>query len=167
MTAHISDDGQNREESVAEHTKKTVFLCRKKGERVGISQVMSLCALLHDMGKNKKKFDDYIHADKEKRQKLRGTVAHASTGAKYICKMQHKAKDQADKIMVEMISYAIAAHHGLFDRVTEDRTDLFFQKTDSVEDYEESCRNAQADYLSEYDLDQIFLESSAEFKIFL
>lgn len=165
MTAHISDDGQNREESVAEHTKKTVFLCRKKGERVGISQVMSLCALLHDMGKNKKKFDDYIHADKEKRQKLRGTVAHATTGAKYICEMQHKAKDQADKIMVEMISYAIAAHHGLFDRVTEDCTDLFFQKTDSVEDYEESCRNAQADYLSEYDLDQIFLESSAEFKI--
>ena len=31
MIAHISDDMLNREESVAEHTYKTAFLCSKKG----------------------------------------------------------------------------------------------------------------------------------------
>lgn len=70
MIAHISDDGLNREESVAEHTQKTVFLCDRKGKRCGLSQVMSLCAVFHDMGKNKKKFDDYIHADNSSKKKL-------------------------------------------------------------------------------------------------
>lgn len=81
MIAHISDDGLNREESVAEHTKKTAFLCGKKGERYSLSQFMSLCGILHDMGKNKQDFDDYLHADEKIRQKLRGTIPHASTGA--------------------------------------------------------------------------------------
>ena len=60
MTAHISDDGLEREESVAEHTEKVVHLCREKGMRCGIAQIMSLCGMLHDMGKSKHKFDDYI-----------------------------------------------------------------------------------------------------------
>ena len=42
MTAHISDDGSGREESVAEHTEKTVYLCRGKGRRCGISHIMSV-----------------------------------------------------------------------------------------------------------------------------
>ena len=40
MTAHISDDGLEREESVAEHTEKVVHLCREKGMRCGIAQIM-------------------------------------------------------------------------------------------------------------------------------
>lgn len=65
MIAHISDDGCGREESVAEHTEKTAFLCSGKGKRCGLSQTMYLCAILHDMGKNKQKFDDYIRADEK------------------------------------------------------------------------------------------------------
>ena len=53
MIAHISEDGLNRKESVAEHTKKTVFLCGEKGRRCGLARVMALCAIYHDMGKEK------------------------------------------------------------------------------------------------------------------
>lgn len=74
MIAHISDDGSGREESVAEHTEKTAYLCREKGIRCGISQIMSLCGIFHDMGKNKQKFDDYIHAEEWERKKLRGKI---------------------------------------------------------------------------------------------
>ena len=35
MTGHISDDGLLREETVAEHTEKTVYLCHEKGRRCG------------------------------------------------------------------------------------------------------------------------------------
>ena len=108
MTAHISDDGLDREESVAEHTEKTTFLCGKKGERCGLSRLMSLCGIFHDMGKNKKKFDDYIHADDGIRQRLRGTIGHASTGAKYIYNKYHGESGNI-KYMVEIVSYAIAA----------------------------------------------------------
>lgn len=162
MTAHISDDGFHREESVAEHTKKTTILCEEKGERCGLSQVMALCGVLHDMGKNKQKFETYIHSDEKARQKLRGTVAHASTGAKYIYDMYHESSNDI-KILTEMISYAIAAHHGVFDCVDIEHTDVFSKKIKEVEDYDEACRNAKKDYLEETELDKIFESASEEF----
>lgn len=162
MIAHISDDGLNREESVAEHTQKTVFLCDRKGKRCGLSQVMSLCAVFHDMGKNKKKFDDYIHADNSSKKKLRGTITHASAGAKCIYDRYHNSSGNA-KYMVEMISYAVAAHHGLFDCVNTAHMDLFSQKLNKVEDYEEVCSRAEEDYLDQYEVDTIFTNAVNEF----
>lgn len=164
MTAHISEDGLSREESVAEHTKKTAFLCEKKGKRCGLSQVMSVCGILHDMGKNKLKFDSYIHADDNTRQKLRGTIAHASTGAKYLYDMHHGDNSSDVKILTEVISYAVAAHHGLFDCVDSGHDDLFSKKVDRVEDYDEACGNAKNDYLAEMGLEQRFAGALEEFR---
>lgn len=164
MIAHISDDEISREESVAEHTKKTKFLCNNKGKRCGLSYCMSLCAVLHDMGKNKQKFSDYLLADEKTRQRLRGSVAHASTGAKYIYEMYHNDSGNI-KLMVEMISYAVAAHHGLFDCVDKEHTDIFSERLDKVADYDEACHNAKQDYLDEYEIDRIFAESFNEFQL--
>lgn len=163
MTAHISEDGLEREESVAEHTKKTTFLCESKGKRCGLSQVMSVCGILHDMGKNKQTFDSYIHADKNTRQKLRGTIAHASTGAKYLYDMHHGDKSSDVKILTEVISYAVAAHHGIFDCVDVEHTDLFSKKMDRIEDYDEARGNAENDYLTEMEPDRRFAAALEEF----
>lgn len=162
MIAHISNDGLNREESVAEHTLKTVFLCGEKGKRCGISQIMSLCGVMHDIGKNKQKFNDYIHADENVKRKLRGTIAHASTGAKCIYDRYHDSSGNI-RLMVEMISYAVAAHHGLFDCVDIEHTDVFLQKISNVDDYNEAYDNARQSYLDEYELDNIFINASNEF----
>ncbi len=166
MIAHISEDGLKREESVAEHTEKTRLLCDQKGKRCGISQLMSLCAILHDMGKNKRKFDEYLRADEKVRQKLKGSIAHASTGAKYVYDLLRD--DTANmRLMTEMISYASAAHHGLFDCVDPEYTDRFSKKLSAVDDYDEACRNAKRDYLDAYDQDQLFAESFCEFQAVL
>lgn len=162
MTAHISDDGRNREESVAEHTHKTAYLCREKGMRCGIAQIMALCGIYHDMGKCKKKFEDYIHADAVTKQKLRGTIAHASTGAKYIYDRYHDHPDNI-KIMAELISYAIAAHHGIFDCVDREHTNIFTEKVGNVEDFDEACINAKEDYLDGFETEAVFAGASEEF----
>ncbi len=164
MIAHISDDGFQREESVAEHTEKVTYLCQKKGERCGLAQTMALCGMFHDMGKNKQAFANYLYADENKRKKLRGTIAHASTGAKYIYDRYHE-KDGVIKIMTEMISYAVAAHHGLFDCVDKEHKDMFSQKLKKVDDYEEACQNAEKDYLEAYNFGMIFDESTTEFHL--
>ncbi len=164
MTAHISEDGSGREESVAEHTEKTVYLCREKGKRCGISQIMSLCGILHDMGKNKQKFDDYIHGDEWERKKLRGKIGHASTGAKYIYDRNHESSGK-EKIFTELVTYAVAAHHGLFDCVNEERTDLFSKRLSEVEDYEEACRNAERDYLQKYEPEKVLEKAGEEFEL--
>lgn len=168
MIAHISEDGLNRKESVTEHTKKTVFLCGEKGRRCGLARVMSLCAIYHDMGKEKDSFSTYILADEKVRRKLKGTISHASTGAKYIYERYHDSLGDVKgsaKIMVEMISYAIAAHHGMFDCVDADHNDLFFAKLNKVDDYDEAYRNAKQDYLSEYDEERTFGEAAEEFDL--
>ncbi|MCM1537665.1 MAG: CRISPR-associated helicase Cas3' [bacterium] len=164
LIAHISDDGLGREESVAEHTEKTTFLCREKGTRCGLSQVMSLCGILHDMGKNKQAFHDYLCADEHTRHRLRGTVAHASTGAKYIYDLLRDSSGHT-KMMGEMISYAVAAHHGLFDNVDAEKTDLFSRKLENIDDYAEACRHAEQDYLGDYDLDRTICCAADEFDI--
>lgn len=164
MTAHISEDGLSREESVAEHTEKTAYLCRKKGKRCGLAQVMALCGILHDMGKNKQKFDDYIHADEKIRQKLRGTIAHAPAGAKYIYDQHHDDAGNA-KILTELISYTVAAHHGMFDCVDIEHRDVFSEKQNNVDDYEEAYTNAKNDYLDKYKPENIFSEASDEFNL--
>lgn len=162
MIAHISNDRLERKESVAEHTEKTTYLCREKGRRCGISHVMSLCGIFHDLGKNKQAFADYIQADDRTRRKLKGTVAHASAGAKYLYDMYHGLSGNV-RFMVEMISYAIAAHHGLFDCVNNENIDLFSKKLQIDEDYGEACDNAGRDYLHEYEVDKIFTNASTEF----
>lgn len=160
MTAHISNDG--REESVKEHTQKTAFLCSEKGKRCGLSHIMLLCGILHDMGKNKEKFATYLHADERTRRKLRGTIAHASTGAKYVYDKYHDSPGN-EKVLTELIAYAVAAHHGLFDCVDIERRDIFSQKVGMVDDYQEAFNNAVQDYLGEYDLEEVFADASGEF----
>lgn len=164
MIAHISDDGSGREESVAEHTEKTAYLCREKGERCGISQIMSLCGILHDMGKNKQKFDDYIHADEWERKRLRGKIGHASTGAKYIYDRNHESSGK-EKVFTELVTYAVAAHHGLFDCVNEEGLNLLSKKLNKVEDYDEACHNAERDYLQKYEPEKIFEKAEEEFDL--
>lgn len=163
MIAHISDDGQFRTESVAEHTRRTAVLCAEKGKRCDLSQVMALCGIYHDLGKSKQVFNDYIRADEQTKKQLKGTIAHASTGAKYFYE-QHQDCSGSTRFMVDMIAYAVAAHHGLFDCVDAEHIDRFSNKLDVVADYEEACSNAQRDYLRNYDLDRIFADASGEFQ---
>lgn len=162
MTAHISEDGLQREETVAEHTENTRFLCDKKAKRCGMAQIMSLCGIYHDTGKCKQSFTTYIHADDKTKRKQKGNIAHASTGAKQICEKYHECPGNL-KILAEMISYAVAAHHGLFDCVDAEHTDIFAKRVDRVEDYDEACGNAKRAYLEDYDPDEIFTKASEEF----
>lgn len=155
LIAHITLEG--KEETVAEHTKKTMQLCKSKGERCGISEIMSLCAICHDLGKEKKKFSDYLHSDEQTKQRLRGTIAHASTGAKYVYDKYHNTDNMNQKILAELIAYCIAAHHGLFD------CDRFSEKINRVADYQEACENSEREILADYSLEIIFKNANQEF----
>ena len=77
--------------------------------------------------------------------------------------MHHDDNSSDVKILTELISYAVAAHHGLFDCVDLDHGDLFSKKVDRVEDYDEACGNAENDYLAEMELGQRFADALEEF----
>lgn len=161
MIAHKSPDG--RTESVKEHILKTKMLCEIKGKRCGMSQIMSLCATLHDIGKEKIAFEQYLESDEITRHRLKGSVAHASTGAKYLYDNCH-AMNGNEEILKELMSYCIAAHHGLFDCVNKEQEDKFSEKITTVENYDEACENAKNDFLNEYNLENQFQMAYQEFQ---
>lgn len=53
MLAHISED-QLREQTVAEHTQGVYELCGNKGRKLQIANIVQLCAIFHDIGKEKR-----------------------------------------------------------------------------------------------------------------
>lgn len=63
MIAHISEDGCNRIQTVVEHTEGVYELCAKKAQKIHIANIARLCAIFHDIGKEKQRFQDYILAD--------------------------------------------------------------------------------------------------------
>ncbi len=156
MTAHISDDGFGREESVAEHTEKP-RICAEKKERCGISQIMSLCGIFHDMGKNKQKFYDYIHADEWGKEKGCGErLDMLSPGQKYLYDRNHESSGK-EKVFTSWSPMRwLPIICGLFDCVNEEGLNLFSKKLNEVEDYDEACHNAERDYLQQYEPEKIF-----------
>lgn len=65
MIAHISRDG--RTESTLEHTRKVEKVIIPLARKIGIENIMVLCAVLHDFGKEKREFNNYILLDEKER----------------------------------------------------------------------------------------------------
>lgn len=93
MIAHISEDGCNRIQTVVEHTEGVYELCAKKAQKIHIANIARLCAIFHDIGKEKQRFQDYILADEIQQKSLKGKIEHSSAGAKYIYDHYHGRKN--------------------------------------------------------------------------
>lgn len=160
MLAHISED-QLREQTVAEHTQGVYELCGNKGRKLQIANIAQLCAIFHDIGKEKKVFDDYIKADIDVQRSLKGKIEHSSSGAKYVFEKYHTG-DKLDVLLSEIISYAVAAHHGVFDCVNKQGSINFTHRIEQVQNFEEVCHNSEEEILSKYDIDKIYDKAKKE-----
>jgi len=68
--------------------------------------------------------------------------------AKYIYDKYHNSAENTDtKLLTEFIAYAVAAHHGLFDKIDIEKLDIFSSKLQNVEDYQEAYQKEKEDYL--------------------
>lgn len=94
--------------------------CAPKAQKIHIANIARLCAIFHDIGKEKQRFQDYILADEIQQKSLKGKIEHSSAGAKYIYDHYHGSTELVCKLLAELVSYAIAAHHGMFDKVNEE-----------------------------------------------
>lgn len=117
--AHIkkSENGEKTVQTVKEHSIAVAKIAGKSLEPAGMSHVGYLAGLLHDMGKYQKAFADYIEKASEGEKVKRGSVIHTFQGCRYILEHYHSfdEKPVLSDIPAEIIAYAIAAHHGLFD----------------------------------------------------
>lgn len=99
---------------LTDHLNQAANLAKKYGQDFGLPTACYLAGLLHDCGKYSDEFQDYIRlAQVHPDQAKRGSVDHSYAGALLIWQFTHdkKNKNQNTKIIGELISNAISAHH--------------------------------------------------------
>lgn len=125
-------------QTVKDHLKNTANACIELGKGVGLPNTSFLVGILHDMGKEKRAFCEYVVKNMEKPGSIpRGTVDHATTGAQYLYKAYYqsdKCTDLMQKLTLELVMVAIMSHHGMIDTIDKGQNYLLerLERADSL-----------------------------------
>lgn len=167
--AHINHETK-LEQTLAEHSTTVSDLCKGYGEGIGCPNLAALCGLLHDTGKAKQEFQEYLKInDPEIRKRYRGKINHSTAGAKYIFEKYDKSTDNFERFTAQLIALGICSHHGgLIDCIDLEGQDLFFKRINPEKEiyFEESIHNFENDCVSQDELETLFLKAVDEVKTF-
>ncbi len=163
--AHIRNDkGVRIEQSLRDHCLQTAKYSAECLSGTGLENTAYLSGILHDMGKAKQAFMNYLEAGYCGEKVVRGSVNHTFAGVIYILEKYHN-KDPMDYLTSEMISCAIGGHHGIFDCTDLEGNNGFLhrlQKDKNEIDYYESVHNYFENVADEQAIDKLFQKSVQE-----
>ncbi len=144
--SRVSND--YREQQTVDHLKETAAYACMLGAKFNLSAFANVAGMLHDMGKYSNAFNQYLKAsDQSKKEGLvappRGSVVHATQGAKYVYETSLCEKEL--RLPAEVVAICIAGHHGgLMDnitpqgetpfrnRITDDKDSLHFKEVQAA-----------------------------------
>lgn len=155
--AHIADD--KREQTARDHCRAAAEYASDASGVIGLPKTAYLAALLHDAGKFKAEFADYLaNAANGSNAARRGSVNHTFAGARFVLERWHSS-DVLDfsEITAELIAFAIGSHHGLFDCVgAKGENGFLHRQTKAGIYYKESIENYLSQCASPEELDDLF-----------
>ncbi|MBQ6718737.1 MAG: CRISPR-associated helicase Cas3' [Oscillospiraceae bacterium] len=158
--AHIREGISGMEiQTSAEHSRNSAQYASKCLENVGLKYTGYLLGLVHDCGKFKKEFEEYLMNP----HGVRGSVNHTFAGTRLLMERYHLQEDGMQCFAAELLAFAVGSHHGLFDCVGQDRRSGFLHRM-TKEDigYTESKQNFLKHCTSEKELDELFAQSVRE-----
>lgn len=162
LIAHIRYESAEKPEvqTVAEHCRNTACYAKRCLSDVGLGTAGYLAGLLHDMGKAKWEFTDYIKSGNG----TRGSVNHTFAGCRMVLEQFHGEIAHTDEdLTAELIAFAIGSHHGLFDCVDENEASGFLHRMRKADiGYEESRDNFLLCCASMTELQELFSIANAE-----
>ncbi len=163
--AHIrNDNGVRVEQPLRDHCLHTAQYAAECLSGTGLENTAYLSGILHDMGKAKQTFMNYLEAGYCGEKVVRGSVNHTFAGVIYILETYHN-EDPLDCLTSEMISCAIGGHHGIFDCTDLEGNNGFLhrlQKDKNEIDYYESVHNYFENVADEQAIDKLFQKSVQE-----
>ncbi|MCR5624231.1 MAG: CRISPR-associated helicase Cas3' [Lachnospiraceae bacterium] len=160
MLAHITKDKQGEEvkQSLKEHSLNTANYAKDALKGTGFESCAYLAGILHDMGKAKEEFQDYLIKGYNGEKVVRGSVNHTFAGVIYLLEKYHILSTKDDRykcLTAEILSFAIGSHHGLFDCCDLEGNNGFEKRLSKNRDaiyYDESVKNFIDEVVSEEDI---------------
>ncbi len=167
--AHI-DHETKLEQPLAEHSTTVSELCKEYGKGIGSPNLAALCGFLHDTGKAKQEFQEYLKIDDpEIRKRYRGKINHSTAGAKYIFEKYGKSTDKFERYTSQLIALTICSHHSnLIDCIDMDGQDVFFKRLNPENEiyYQESLQGFRDECTPSEKLDDLFHKAADEVRVF-
>lgn len=164
--AHIRKvDGKKYIQIVEEHCHGVAEIAAELLSDIGLEKTAYLAGMVHDLGKFSENFKNYIEkaADGEKVQ--RGSVNHTFAGVRFLLeKHSDEQLSGFSDIVLEILAYAVGAHHGLFDCVDDNNNNGFTKRIQKEGiDYLNAAQEFLKICCSKQDIEDLLKQSEKEF----
>lgn len=161
--AHIRETGERQ--TVREHCRNTAALAATALRPLGLEKSAYLAGLLHDAGKNKQEYEDYLLEAAAGGSVVRGSVNHTFAGVRFLLDRWHCGEGDLSysDVTAELLAFAIGSHHGLFDCVDpQQHSGFFHRQTKEGIFYDESRQGFLAEVADEEELEHLFRDAVRE-----
>lgn len=163
--AHIRKvDGKKYIQTVEEHCHGVAEIAAELLRDIGLEKTAYLVGMVHDLGKFSENFKNYIEkaADGEKVQ--RGSVNHTFAGVRFLLeKHSDEQLSGFSDIVLEILAYAVGAHHGLFDCVDDNNNNGFTKRIQKEGiDYLNAAQEFLKICCSKQDIEDLLKQSEKE-----
>lgn len=174
--AHITNiDGNRIDQTCIEHLRNVARYAAEELESVNLGNFAYVVGILHDMGKMKKEYLEYLERSYQGEKTVRGSVNHSSMGACWILEkygltgaMDYTKEDSPKSffnvLLSELMAYVIASHHGVTDCLTKDADSLYGRRVSAKEEifYDESVKNYFSEVINERELENLLVKAGEE-----
>lgn len=124
-----------------EHSEGSAVIAQSVLKPTGLGKTAYAAALLHDMGKFKDEYQDYLWRCARGEKTVRGSVIHSFAGTRCILENYHKNTIDERSVIAEILAYAVGAHHGLFD-IGGEKKNGFDKRTEAEGIFYEESRDS-------------------------
>ena len=163
--AHIRQtDNVEYIQTVSEHCRGVAEGAALLLKDIGLEKTAYLAGLVHDLGKNTVAFKQYIEKAAAGEKVQRGSVNHTFAGARFLLE-KHNSECPAGirDIVLEILAYAVGAHHGLFDCVDDNSNNGFTKRVQKDDiDYDKALTEFFNSCSSEQEINDLLEQAENE-----
>lgn len=164
--AHIRKvDGKKYIQTVEEHCHVVAEIAAELLRDIGLGKTAYLGGMVHDLGKFSENFKNYIEKAANGEKVQRGSVNHTFAGVRFLLeKHSDKQLSGFSDIVLEILAYAVGAHHGLFDCVDDNNNNGFTKRIQKEGiDYLNAAQEFLKICCSKQDIEDLLKQSEKEF----